>query len=116
MSCKQLNDTLLKCFNVGDELPERLAPTPGPSNKSQVRYTEIRKMLLEGKVPDPKLADGLFDDCERQAKDKLSKAGVKGSRLWASAMLTDTANAAQIKGCVPFAYAGKKRLDTGSIP
>jgi len=75
-----------------DELPDRLAATPGPSNKVQTAYQRIAEALRKDRVPQEDFVQ-LAEWSDEQAAEKHGKSGNKGPRPWATAMLHEVEKA-----------------------
>ncbi len=83
-----LSNFLIKQLDA-DELPVRLAGTPGPSNKVQTAFERIVAALKADHIPGDIDFGQLAKWSDEQAAEKKGKVGNKGPRAWAAAMLTD---------------------------
>jgi len=90
-SAKQLR----KALRI-DELPERLASTPGPPNRVQTTYQAIVAAISDGKrLPKEEYAE-LAEIADSQAEAKRKLVGRKDSKPWANKILDDVIEACRI--------------------
>lgn len=76
-----------------DELPARLAATPGESNAVQLAYAEIVEELRSGMLPTRTDWETLAALADERADEKAKKVGKKHKAEWASLLLAEVERA-----------------------